>query len=92
MNNINNVEVVLGDSSVLEGRLFDVIIANINRNILLSDMKVYAGCLSSGGKLLLSGFYTDDAELLIEEGRRYGLELVSIGEKDRWCRVMLQKK
>ena len=92
MNHIDNVEVVLGDSSVLEGRLFDVIIANINRNILLSDMKVYAGCMNIGGKLLLSGFYTDDAELLIEEGRRYGLELVSIGEKDRWCRVMLQKK
>jgi ribosomal protein L11 methylase PrmA len=55
-------------------------------------MKVYAGCMNIGGKLLLSGFYTDDAELLIEEGRRYGLELVSIGEKDRWCRVMLQKK
>jgi ribosomal protein L11 methyltransferase len=72
-NNITNINVELGDASLLNGRNYDLIIANINRNILLNDINAYAKCLSSGNLLLLSGFYEADIKLLSKEAEKYGL-------------------
>jgi len=72
-NNITNIKVELGDATLLKDRKYDLVIANINRNILLNDINAYAKCLSSGNLLLLSGFYEADIKLLSEEAEKYGL-------------------
>ncbi len=72
-NNISNINVELGDASLLKGRKYDLVIANINRNILINDINSYAKCLSSGNLLLLSGFYENDIPLLSEEAEKYNL-------------------
>ncbi len=59
-NNCSRISVYEGDATLLHGKRYQVIIANINRNILLADMAQYAACLEAGGTLLLSGFYAED--------------------------------
>lgn len=59
-NSCQNICVLKGDASLLKAQAFDVIIANINRNILLNDIPVYATCLNANGFLFLSGFYKED--------------------------------
>lgn len=63
-NGCQNISVFEGDSRLLEGKQFDVIIANINRNILLADIPTYAKCLNPNGMLFLSGFYVEDIPML----------------------------
>ena len=70
LNGISNITVELGDASLLNGREpFDVVIANINRNILLQDMPAYAACMKKGSELYISGFYTEDIPVLREKRR-----------------------
>lgn len=83
-NNCKQISVYEGDASLLEGKKYDVIIANINRNILLNDMKMYASCLDKGGLLFLSGFYTEDIPYIDESCQENGLGFVSKLEKDNW--------
>ena len=67
-NGCQHIKVEEGDAGLLPGRSYDLIIANINRNILLNDMQTYVDCLRPGGTLLLSGFYIDDIPYLNIEG------------------------
>jgi ribosomal protein L11 methyltransferase len=72
-NDCSNIRVCQGDASLLTGtQKYDLILANINRNILLSDIKLYARSLKAGGTLLLSGFYTQDLEMISEACREAG--------------------
>ena len=70
---------------------FDIILANINKNVLLDELKIYADLLLSGGYLLLSGFYTEDIEDLVQEANKHGLELLKTSSKDNWAALILQK-
>lgn len=80
-----------GDASLLEKNdRYDIILANINRNILLEDMAVYAISLKKGGSLLISGFYEEDVEMLLNEANRHGLSLVDKESKERWSVVRLE--
>ena len=63
-NNCNHISVYEGDASLLKDKHYDIIIANINRNILLQDIATYAKCLNANGSLFLSGFYEDDIPLI----------------------------
>ncbi|WP_439153411.1 50S ribosomal protein L11 methyltransferase [Winogradskyella sp.] len=63
-NKCNNISVYEGDVKLLDGKKYDIIIANINRNILLADIPKYAECLNPNGNLFLSGFYEDDLDLI----------------------------
>jgi ribosomal protein L11 methyltransferase len=63
---------------------YDVIIANINRNILLMDMKVYTNCLEENGVLLLSGFYEQDIPVIDAEVSKYGLKLEKFIQRNNW--------
>ena len=92
LNKTDGIEVLLGDVKLLADKHFDVVIANINRNILLADMHAYATCLPNGGELYLSGFYTEDAPLLETKALEYDLELQYIQEKDNWAMLKLVKK
>ena len=86
----NNVEITLrlGDANSLQGS-FDVIIANINRNILLADMDKYAAVLNAGGTLLLSGFYEADEPALIAKANSLGMTLKSKKTRDGWSALQL---
>lgn len=71
---------------------FDIILANINKNVLLEEIKLYQALLVSGGRLLLSGFYTHDASDILQEADRYGLEEVRRDERETWASLLLRKK
>jgi ribosomal protein L11 methyltransferase len=70
---------------------FDIVLANINKNILLDEMAIYAELLKSEGFLLLSGFYTEDIEDLTEHAKPLGLLVISQQSKDNWAALILQK-
>ncbi|MBR5919211.1 MAG: 50S ribosomal protein L11 methyltransferase, partial [Prevotella sp.] len=75
-----------GDSRVLThvSGVFDVVVANINRNILLADLPHFADVLSSSGQLLLSGFFQDGAHLLVAEAEKLGLHLQTETTENHW--------
>jgi ribosomal protein L11 methyltransferase len=83
-NNCKNISVFLGDAALLDGRKYDVIIANINRNILLNDMEKYRNCLDEGGELYLSGFYKEDLPIITESCNNLGFTFVENKEKNKW--------
>lgn len=85
-------EALQGDASSLSNRKpYDLILANITRNILLQDMSAYVAVLKPQGSLVMSGFYEEDADLLIEHGKGLGLSLNSIESRNKWTRVELIK-
>ena len=92
LNNVAGIGVKQGGAELLEGLHFDIILANINRNILLADMEKYAACLSAGGELYMSGFYSEDIPLIEAEANRNGLELVAHKLKNNWAVVKTVKK
>ena len=80
-------ESLLGDASILnkvEGK-FDLVLANINRNILLADMPIFREKMTPGAKLILSGFYTEDAPMLVDKAKTLGLTLQQQKEDQNWC-------
>jgi ribosomal protein L11 methyltransferase len=91
-NNCKHITAYEGEVSLLSGKKYEVIIANINRNILLNDMAVYASCLESEGVMLLSGFYEKDITLLDEEASSHGLKLKSTLERNGWFSLKYIKK
>lgn len=92
LNSIHTINVCEGDASVLpQDGQFDLLIANINRNTLLTDMARFAKALHDGGQLLLSGFYETDAECLQEEGRRLGFEPEKQTCEEGWAMMLMKK-
>jgi len=88
LNNIHNIKVELGDAALLEGREpFDVIIANINRNILLADMNRYVACMHRGSELYMSGFYVQDIPFIREKAESLGMTFIHHREKNNWVAV-----
>lgn len=94
LNNIENntrnyaeaIEVKLGDATTIKGDRYQVIIANINRNILLRDLSDYEKCLEPNGTIFLSGFYVEeDLKMIQEKCEKLGLQYVSHQEKNKWC-------
>ena len=83
-NNCKAISVFEGDSRLLKPTSYDLIIANINRNILLSDMAVYTASLKENGVLLLSGFYTEDIEMINASAEKNGLVLDKKLERNNW--------
>lgn len=85
LNHVDNIQVFQGDASSLEQvGPFDVVIANINRNILLQDMKYYVARMVPGARLYMSGFYVDDIPVIRAEAERNGLTFAGHQEKNRW--------
>jgi ribosomal protein L11 methyltransferase len=90
-NNCSHITVEEGDASLLEGREYDCIIANINRNILLDDLKAYADSLRGDGELYLSGFYKEDLPAITEECNKNKLRYVEELERNNWVAVKFIK-
>lgn len=90
-NNCKHISVYEGEASLLEGKKYDVIIANINRNILLNDMQTYINCLTEKGILLLSGFYSEDIPVIDNEVSKYSLTLKDTIKRNNWVALQYQK-
>jgi len=86
-NHCPDIKAYQGDSSLLEGKKYDIILANINRNILLEDIPIYANCLKKEGALFLSGFYLEDLDAISSKCAAYGLEFEKNLEKNNWISV-----
>ena len=93
LNGTPDIEVRLGGADAIqESDDFDYVIANINRNILLADMQYYTARMHKGSTLFISGFYTDDIEVLKEEAERHGLRYEAFAENNRWAMMRLVKE
>ncbi len=90
-NNCNHISVYEGDAALLAGKKYDIIIANINRNILLNDMPYYVDCLNENGVLFLSGFYTEDIPVISESCHSKGLQYVKQFERNNWVALKFTK-
>ena len=84
INQASEIQVALGDASLLGQDRYDFIFANINRNILLNDIPVYAACLKPNASLFMSGFYEEDLEIISEVCKKQSLELIGYKEDNRW--------
>ncbi len=92
LNNIKNLNVFLGDANSLKAiGKFDIILANINRNILLYDMDKYVDVLKKGGELIMSGFYTEDLDIIQKKAKDLELKYVSHKVDLNWVAVKFIK-
>ena len=91
INNTQFTKVLLGDASLLGNEHYDIIFANINRNILLQDMKTYCSVLNNDGIIFFSGFYTEDTAVIRKEAEKYGLQLEKLSEKNKWIAAKFRK-
>ena len=85
------IETYCGDASLLQRNTYDVLLANINRNILLQDIPTYAQCLHKDGLLFVSGFYMEGMPMIIGMAQNSGLEYISHDSIDNWCCIKFQK-
>ncbi len=90
-NNCELISVYEGAAELLEGKHYDLIIANINRNILLEDITKYSECLNPGGELFLSGFYIEDIPAIEEECNLNGLKIEDELEQENWAALSFIK-
>lgn len=86
LNATQNVEILQGDALTLEGKgPFDLVFANINRNILLNDMKAYVDTMKAGSHLFMSGFYTEDLPAIRSNAENLGLSFIDSKSRNNWC-------
>ncbi len=86
------IETYCGDASLLQRNSYDVLLANINRNILLQDIPTYSVCIRKDGLLFVSGFYLEDMPMIVAVAQNAGLEYVSHDTIDNWCCIKFAKK
>ena len=92
LNHCTAINVKLGDSRILEDEAadYDLLIANINRNILLHDMPVFRRTLKRGGRMLLSGFYLQDADAICHSAEELGLHTVKQDSHNQWTAILFE--
>lgn len=89
----SQLSVYCGDASLLDSKTadYDLVLANINRNILLNDMPRFCQIMKQDAKLILSGFYTEDIPLLEARGKELGLTLTGAKNRDKWASIIMQR-
>lgn len=87
LNGVENMSVMLGDASVLDNvtECFDVVIANINRNILIADMSAFCAHMKQGARLILSGFYESDVPMIEAAAKEHGFSLCDVVTDEEWA-------
>ena len=90
LNGIKDIEIVLGDALSIQGR-FDVVLANINRNILLRDMHCYVAAMNANALIFFSGFYTEDLDSIKAEAERLGLHYRRHLSRNNWVAAEFYK-
>ncbi len=91
LNNIDDIVVDKGGFEILADQTFNVILANINRNVLMENMPVLSQCLEPRGCLILSGFFNTDIDLLKQQADKYGLKFASSKLKNNWAMLVFEK-
>lgn len=92
LNGHSEINVILGDASALKNlQPADIFLANINRNIIMADLGAYASAMKPGATILLSGFYEEDVNVLLDAAQNYGLVFMRESSRDRWTCLQLQK-
>ena len=92
INGVENMEIYHGDANVLNhiSGIFDIVLANINRNILLNDMAKFKSVMAANGTLILSGFYEEDVPLLLDKAKELGLHEKSRSIDEKWTCLSLE--
>jgi ribosomal protein L11 methyltransferase len=92
LNHIEGLEIISGDSSAIpnEGG-YEIVLANINRNVLMADRDRFVAAMNAGGKIALSGFYDFDAEKLLLHYSKAGLKLIERREREKWVFLLFEK-
>ena len=91
INKISNLETFIGDAQLLGTKTFDIILANIQKNIILQDIEKYVSVLNDDGILILSGFYQDDLEDILGKASELLLSKIEIKEQNKWIACALKK-
>lgn len=92
LNGCSNIEVRQGSlQEAAFGGTYDIVLANINKNVLLDEMNTYVACLKPGGQLFLSGFYEADIDDLLEEAGKYGLIEKARDSEKSWAALLLSR-
>jgi ribosomal protein L11 methyltransferase len=91
LNKSEKITVEKGDATTIGNRQFEIIIANINKNILMNDLKTYAQAMLTGAQLFLSGFFKTDVEELTACAEKVGLQFVNSVQKNDWAMIQLKK-
>ena len=91
LNKITNVEASIGDAKLLGKRKFDLILANIQKNVILQDIETYVSVLNDDGILIVSGFYKDDLEDIMGKASELYLHKLSIKERNSWIACSFEK-
>lgn len=90
LNGVKDIEIVLGDAAAIKGS-FDVVLANINRNILLRDMRHYVDAMKPQAHIFFSGFYTEDLPLIKAGAEALGLSFVRAKDRNNWVAAEFEK-
>jgi len=90
-NSVSNIDVKLGDAALLGNEQFDVIFANIQRNVLLNDLAAYDKVLNNGGTIIMSGFYENDKPAIKEKAESLGLKDADFKEMNKWVAYSFKK-
>jgi ribosomal protein L11 methyltransferase len=91
MNDLPHGKIILGDAADIEKDAFQIVLANINRNILLADMKAYAEGMRENGCILFSGFYEEDCKSIREAAEDHGLRFVGTRTRNNWAAMLFTK-
>ncbi len=91
LNNVSNIQFLYGNSDSIGDKKYDIILANINRNIILNDIEIYFGAMNLGGEILLSGFFKEDVSLILKKIKKLRLKLIVRKNKNRWQMIHLKK-
>ena len=91
LNSVSNIDFIHGDADAIGDAKFDIILANINRNIILQDIAVYVGAMNEQSQILFSGFLKEDIPLILEKSEQLGLELVVSKHKNKWQMLHLKR-
>jgi ribosomal protein L11 methyltransferase len=90
LNSIKNIDVIFGDASSIPGGTYDVVLANINRNILLDDIQHYNKHLKDDASVYLSGFYESDLAAIIEEAQKFAWTFVEYRTRNEWVAAVFR--
>ena len=91
LNGVSTMSVKQGDASLLGDKIYDLVLANINRNILLEDIKHYSKVTKSGGTIIMSGFYESDLPMIKEEAEQQGYQFQRCELDNNWCAALFTK-
>ena len=91
INSISTISFLHGDANQIGDAKFDIILANINRNIILQDISIYVNAMNNNSEIIFSGFLIEDIPLILEKSEQLGLDLVVSKHKNKWQMLHLKK-